>query len=119
MKFVLLVNTSPFGSQAADSALAFARAVLERGHELYRVFFYVDGVQNANRLAAPPADDRNPVRGWSALATEQGIDLVVCSVAGMRRGVREINLAPGFRLSGLGQFVEAAAIADRLVTFGA
>jgi tRNA 2-thiouridine synthesizing protein D len=118
VKFAILVNDAPFSGPAAGSALAFARAVLARGHELVRVFFYFDGVQNANRLAAPPADDGNLVRDWSNLAADHGVELVICITAGLRRGVREANLAPGFRVSGIGQLVEAAILADRLVTFG-
>ncbi len=119
MKFAILVNAGPFSHRAADSALAFAQAVLASEHELVRVFFYFDGVHNANRLAAPSSDERNLVRAWSRLGSEQGVDLVVCIAAGLRRGVREANLAPGFRISGLGQLVEAGILADRLVTFGA
>ena len=119
MKFAILVNEAPFSHQAAQSALAFAEAVLASGHELLRVFFYFDGVQNANRLAAPAAEDGNLVRAWSDLATQNGVELIVCIAAGLRRGVREANLAPGFRISGLGQLVEAGVMADRLVTFGA
>jgi tRNA 2-thiouridine synthesizing protein D len=59
------------------------------------------------------------VRAWSKLASEHDVDLVVCITAGLRRGVREANLAPGFRISGMGQLIEAAILADRLVTFGA
>ena len=118
MKFTLLVTEAPFGGQAAATALAFAGAVLARGHAIEQVFFYCDGVQNANRLAAPPSGEANLVRGWSALADEKGIDLVVCINAGSRRGLREANLAPGFRISGLGQLVEAVIQADRLVPFG-
>jgi tRNA 2-thiouridine synthesizing protein D len=118
LKFAILVNSGPFSHQATESALAFARAVLASEHELIRVFFYFDGVHNANRLAAPSSDDRNLVRAWSNLASDQGVDLVVCIAAGLRRGVREANLAPGFRISGLGQLVEAGILADRLVTFG-
>jgi len=44
--------------------------------------------------------------------------LVVCVAAAMRRGIREENLAQGFRISGLGQLVEAGTQCDRLVTFG-
>ncbi|PKU22245.1 sulfurtransferase complex subunit TusD [Telmatospirillum siberiense] len=119
MKFAILVTAGPFNRQAAGSALAFARAVLDSEHELVRVFFYSDGVHSANRLAAPANDEHNLVRDWSRLATERGVDLVVCIAAGLRRGVREANLAPGFRISGLGQLVEAGILADRLITFGA
>ncbi len=119
MKFAILVNEGPYRHQASESALAFARAVLAQGHELFRVFFYFDGVNNANRLAAPPADQHNPIRDWSDFAADTGTDLVLCINAGMKRGVREANLAPGFRISGMGQLVEAALSADRLITFGA
>lgn len=118
MKFAILITAGPQGRQAPDTALAFATAVLARGHELCRVFFYGDGVLTANRLSAPPADERHPGRDWSRLAARHGVDLVVCANAAVKRGIREANLAPGFRISGLGQLAEAMVAADRLVTFG-
>jgi tRNA 2-thiouridine synthesizing protein D len=36
----------------------------------------------------------------------------------MRRGIRDENLAAGFRISGLGQLVEVGIQSDRLVVFG-
>ena len=119
MKFTLLVTEAPFGGQAATTALAFAAAAIARGHEIERVFFYCDGVHNANRLAAPPGGEANLVRDWSKFAADNAVDLVVCINAGGRRGLREANLAPGFRISGLGQLVEAMVQADRFVPFGA
>ena len=118
MKFGILVNEGPYQHQASDSAYQFAIAALAKGHEIYRVFFYHDGVNNATRLTEPPQDDRNVVVRWSKLAEEHGVDLVVCVAAALRRGIKEEVLAPGFRISGLGQLVEAGIEADRLVTFG-
>lgn len=118
MKFGILVNEGPYQHQASDSAYLFVQAALARGHEVMRVFFYNDGVNNATRLTEPPQDDRNIVARWSKLAETHGIDLVVCVAAALRRGIRDENLAPGFRISGLGQLVEAGIEADRLVTFG-
>lgn len=118
LKFALLVNDAPFSHQGAATALAFARASVARGHEVTQVFFYFDGVQNANRLSVAAADGIDMADEWAALARDHGVDLVVCGVAARRRGVREANLAPEFRLSGLGQLVEAMVVADRLVTFG-
>ena len=44
--------------------------------------------------------------------------LVVCVAAAERRGIqRDINLADGFEIAGLGQLVEAAENCDRMVTF--
>ncbi len=118
MKFGILVNEGPFQHQAADTAYHFIKAALEKGHEVHRVFFYHDGVNNSNKLSEPQQDDRNVVHRWSKLAEEHGIDLVVCVAAALRRGIKDEILAPGFRISGLGQLVESGIQADRLVVFG-
>lgn len=129
MKFTIQINEGPYTHQASDTAYNFAKAVLEKGHEIYRVFFYHDGVNNATRLTTPPQDDRNVVNRWSELAAAHNLDLVVCVAAAQRRGIADAdearrngkdanNLAPGFRISGLGQLIEGGIQADRLVVFG-
>ncbi|HYG85548.1 MAG TPA: sulfurtransferase complex subunit TusD [Azospirillum sp.] len=118
MKFAVLVNEGPFNHQASDSAYHFTKAALDIGHEVVRVFFYYDGVHNGNKLSEPQADDRNIVKRWSKLAEDHAVDLAVCVAAGLRRGIKEDILAPGFRITGLGQLIEAGIDADRLVTFG-
>ena len=118
MKFAITINEGPYQHQASDSAYLFCKAALAAGHEIRRVFFYHDGVNNSTRLTEPPQDDRNIVTRWSKLAEEHKLDLVVCVAAALRRGIRDENLAPGFRISGLGQLVEGGIEADRLVTFG-
>ncbi len=129
MKIGVLVSEGPYTHQASDSAYNFVKAALEKGHEIYRVFFYHDGVNNATRLTEPPRDDRHIVNRWTELAKQYNLDLVVCIAAAQRRGVMDENeakrqgkdannIAPGFRISGLGQLVEAGIQSDRLVTFG-
>lgn len=118
MQFGILVNEGPFNHQAADSAYQFCKAALAKGHAIPRVFFYYDGVHNANRLSEPQSDDRNVVRRWSELARDHGVDLVVCVAAGLRRGLKDELLAEGFRISGLGQLIEVGIQADRTLTFG-
>jgi len=129
MKFTIQVNEGPYTHQASDSAYQFAKAALEKGHEIFRVFFYHDGVNNATRLTTPPQDDRNIVNRWSELAEKHNVDLVVCVAAAQRRGIADAdeakrngkdadNIAPGFRISGLGQLIEGGIQSDRLVVFG-
>ena len=129
MKFGIMVNEGPYTHQASDSAYNFVAAALEKGHEIYRIFFYHDGVNNGTRLTTPPQDDRNIVNRWSALAEKYEIDLVLCVAAAQRRGIADAdeakrngkdadNIAPGFRISGLGQLLEASIQADRMVVFG-
>ena len=129
MKLTIQVNEGPYQHQAADSAYNFAVAALEKGHEIFRIFFYHDGVNNGTRLTTPPQDDRNIVNRWSELAEKHGLDLVLCVAAAQRRcivdedemkrhGKDANNIAPGFRISGLGQLIEGAIQSDRLVVFG-
>ena len=129
MKFSILINEGPYTHQASDSAYQFAKSVLAKGHEIFRIFFYHDGVNNATRLTTPPQDDRNIVNRWSKLADEHKLDMVVCVAAAQRRGIVDegeakrngkdaTNLAAGFRISGLGQLIEAGIQSDRIVVFG-
>jgi tRNA 2-thiouridine synthesizing protein D len=118
MKIGILVNEGPYQHEASDSAYLFCKAALESGHEIDRVFFYHDGVNNSTKLTEPPQDDRNVVTRWSKLAEDHGVDLVVCVAAALRRGIVDDVLAKGFRISGLGQLVESAIRSDRLVVFG-
>jgi tRNA 2-thiouridine synthesizing protein D len=131
MKFSILINEGPYTHQASDTALQFTRAVLAKGHEVFRVFFYHDGVNNSTRLTVPPQDDRNIQKAWSELGAAHELDLVVCIAAAQRRGILDeseakrhgkgegaANLAPGFRISGLGQLIEMGIESDRLVVFG-
>jgi tRNA 2-thiouridine synthesizing protein D len=118
VKFGILVNEGPYTHQASDSAYLFTKAALGKGHEIFRVFFYNDGVNNSTKYTEPPQDDRHIVNRWSKLAADHGIDLVVCVAAALRRGIKDEHLAPGFRISGLGQLVEAGIQGERLVVFG-
>lgn len=129
MKFGILVNAGPYTYQAADSAYCFVKAALEKGHEISRVFFYHDGVNSGTRLSVPPQDERNITQLWSDLAKAYKIDLVLCVAAAQRRGMLSAeeaqrhgkdadNLAEGFRISGLGQLIEAGIQSDRLIVFG-
>ena len=87
MKFAILVNEGPYTHQASDTAWHFTRAALAAGHEIFRVFFYHDGVNNGTRLTTPPQDDRHIQRRWTELAEAHGVDLVVCVAAAQRRGI--------------------------------
>ncbi|MBI4989877.1 MAG: sulfurtransferase complex subunit TusD [Rhodocyclales bacterium] len=118
MNIGILINEGPYTHQATESAYLFARAAIEKGHQVSRVFFYHDGVNNSSRLTEPPQDDRHVVNRWTKLAQDHNIDLVVCVAAALRRGIKDENLAPGFRISGLGQLIESGIQSDRYVTFG-
>ncbi|CAH0990111.1 Putative sulfurtransferase DsrE [Sinobacterium norvegicum] len=129
MIFSIAIYGAPYSSAASISAIQFAEAATEQGHELYRVFFYHDGVQTASLFTTPPQDEPALYLRWQALARDHNIDLVVCVAAALKRGVLDQdeaerwskpgnNLAESFTLSGLGQLVDATIKADRHITFG-
>lgn len=128
LSYCLLVTGPAYGTQQASSAWQFAQALLAAGHRISSVFFYREGVLNANQLTFPASDEFDLVRAWVTLAQRQGVELNVCLAAALRRGVTDEqeaaqlqlappNLQPGFTLSGLGSLAEAALSCDRLVQF--
>lgn len=130
VKFAIQINSAPWESQGGDTAYQFSRAALKLGHEIVRIFFYYEGAHHGLRWMAPPEDEKPLLRRWSELAAEQGVDLVICISAAHRRGLLEQtearrigkldnDLAAGFRIAGLGLWVDACLKADRFLVFGA
>ncbi|MGZ8096774.1 MAG: sulfurtransferase complex subunit TusD [Methylosarcina sp.] len=129
MKFAIQINSSPYRSNAGYTAFRFINALLAEGHEVFRVFFYHDGIYHGLRYATPPDDELRFTAQWSDLAKCHGIDLVLCISAAQRRGLLcsdeakrqgklDDDLAEGFRISGLGQLIEATLVAHRFLVFG-
>lgn len=129
MKISLLVLGSPYSSQSVQTALRFASAASQQGHQIYRVFFYHDAVNTGNDLITAPQDEQQLPDAWAALAQQHNIDLVVCIASALKRGVIDAtessryekashNLQDTFNLSGLGQWVDAMLMSDRVVSFG-
>ncbi len=128
MRYCLLVTGPAYGTQQASSAYQFAQALLNSGHKLATVFFYREGVLNANQLTAPALDEFDLVRAWPVLALASNTELNVCIAAALRRGIADTqqatslsligaNLQPGFSLRGLGAMAESVLTCDRVVQF--
>jgi len=129
MKYTIQINTSPSDSNTGFLAYQFINAVLAKKHEIFRVFFYQEGVYHAFKYTTPPDDELQMTKKWTELAIKQGLDLVVCISAAQRRGLlstdeatrqhkKDNDLAEGFRISGLGQLLESIILADRFIEFG-
>ncbi len=128
LNYCLLVSGPAYGTQQSGSALQFARALLAAGHRIITVFFYQDGVLNANRYTSPAGDEVNLVCAWQRFGREHAVPLQVCIAAALRRGIVDEleagqlhlpghSLQPGFILSGLGSLAEAVAQCDRFIQF--
>ena len=120
---------APYSTQSHLSALTFAKACIQSNHQIYRVFFYNDGVLGASQLQSPPQDEINIHNEWQSLAKENNIDLVTCIAAALKRGIlnkeeakryqkEQHSTDEPFELSGLGQLLDAQIHSDQMVTFG-
>jgi len=129
MKYAIQVNASPNNSNSGYCAYQFIKAALDKEHEVFRVFFYQEGIYHAFKHSTPPEDELQMTKKWMELAKQKGIDLVVCISAAQRRGLlsddeaqrqgkNDQDLAEGFRISGLGQLLEATLLSDRFIEFG-
>lgn len=128
LTYCLLVTGPAYGTQQASSAYQFACALLEEGHCLKTIFFYSEGVTNANALTSPANDEFNLVKAWQQLAEKAGSEMHICVSAALRRGIVDdeqanlltlasSNLSTGFSMSGLGSLAEAMMTTDRTIRF--
>ncbi|GHD45516.1 tRNA 2-thiouridine synthesizing protein D [Marinobacter persicus] len=128
LSYTLVITGAPWASQAPQTALEFARALLAAGHRLDRVFLYGDGIHLASALATPPSDEPNWPRQWAEFLAAHQVPAVACIASTLRRGlVNETeqaryelpasNLLAPFEIAGLGEWVEGRLKTDRTVYF--
>lgn len=125
MDYVLAVKSPVYGAQGAYLAYQVAKALLVAGHNIKQIFFFQDGINNANKYVNPASDEINLLEKWQRLAKLHHLPLHLCISAAQRRGVvesspsktQESSLADGFILAGLGEFSQAVLKSDRLLTF--
>ncbi|MCU4677682.1 sulfurtransferase complex subunit TusD [Catenovulum sp. 2E275] len=125
----LLFITASADSQDSFNAYQFAKHLLEADkNQLKSVFFYGDAVQVANQLRTPPSDEFDLTHAWQQLVTEFNLNLIVCSAAAQRRGIldkaeaeyhghQQFNLATGFTIGGLAEYVTLQAECEKVVQF--
>lgn len=129
MKFSIVIYSAPYSSESAATALRFAKSLIQQDHELYRLFFFGDGVHNTSKLTVVAQDELNLQQQWNELIQEHGIDSVICVSSALRRGVlnqteadrHELSMASAFESSevaGLGQLIDATLNSDRVINFG-
>lgn len=122
MMTLLLITSAPT-SKSMWYALKLAHALKQQQRE-FKVFFYQDAVQIANRLIWQPDDQMNLQQGWLNL----NIALPVCVSASLNRGIsdtenaqrhqlQQSNLAEGFKLVGLGELADLTMNAERIIQF--
>ncbi len=109
MVFSLFINHAPMTGIDQSPALLTAKAILAGQHELYRVFFYADGVchyKSDSDLCDWP---------WQRLAAATSTDLCFCSASVKNHNV-SLAKHTNVSLGGLVQLLDAQMNSDRVVS---
>lgn len=126
--FTLVITGAPYSTQAPQTALGFAKAAVEAGHTIDRVFLYGDGVHLASALVAPPSDEPHWPRTWASFLEEHKVPGIACIASALRRGLVDAseqkryelsanNLLAPFTIAGLGEWVEGNIKSSRTLYF--
>lgn len=119
MPSIAVVVTSPPFSNLTATALNFIESALLQGTNIIGVFFYQDGVLNANKNIAIASDEFQASEQWQKLHQTYSLPLYLCYTAAEKRGMSDDsdtnNINEIFTVSGLGELVELSNIADRVV----
>lgn len=128
MMYTILVTGPAYGTENASTAFLFSSAVIASQHELLSVFFYCDGVLNANKFITVAKNEFNLMKKWESLYNNHDVKLYVCISAALRRGIvhgvinndsysNYTNLSSCFKLVGLSKFSDLIMISDRVIQF--
>lgn len=128
MNFTIAIYSAP-QCPASRRALYFAKAVLQNGHHIKRLFFYQQGIYNAITTIVMPQDELNLHDEWKKFIEVNQLDAIVCIAAALKRGQLDkieadryhktaSTIGPPWQLSGLGQLHEAIQTSDRFICFG-
>ena len=124
MRYVIAVKSPIYGKQGAFLAYQFSEALIKKGHEISQIFFFQDGVSNGNALVYPANDEVNLQKHWQMFSIAHNVPLHLCVAASQRRGIVDnlttsttdhYNLAEGFTIAGLGEFMATSLKADRVI----
>jgi sulfur relay (sulfurtransferase) complex TusBCD TusD component (DsrE family) len=111
--FVVLISKGPFHGEA-EWPLRFVDLALERGHKV-QVFFAEDACWIAKK--GQQYDVYPNLEEYIASAVEKGAEFKVCETCRKRRNLSESDYLPGVVKGTMTDFIEAAAKADKVLTF--
>lgn len=126
--FLILVHCGRYANQSSRSALLYAQAAVEAGHEVKAIFFYSEGAAHGNGLAVIPQDELDTTPGFKKLKADHNIPLLLCVTAAEKRGVLDAsqaqqesfehhNLDEAFTVAGLAEMAAITAEVDKVVQF--
>lgn len=126
-KLAVVITTAPY-SNLTISAIDYVETALKLGIDVIGIFFYQDGVINANADVSIASDEYQTIEHLTKLHRQYKLPLHLCITAAEKRGIvceeslnkesaEQYKINDIFTISGLGELVELSASSTRLVQF--
>ena len=113
MKYLFIVNDSPYGDQRAYNVMRLAAALARKAR--IRVFLLGDGVICALSGFTPAHADYNPQELLRAIAAT-GAAVGACGTCMEARGISPESLIPGARRSNMEELTAWTEEADKIIS---
>lgn len=117
MKFTLIINDPPYGSERLYNALRLGHALLKRDPDAdATVFLMADAVWGARQGQKTPEGFYNVERMLKRFHAGKG-RILLCGTCMDARGLTEADLMDGAQRSTMDALAEATATADKVLVF--
>ncbi len=97
------------------TSLRIVESLVRAGHEVLGIFFLFDAAYVALAGIDLATDEYNASNAWKEFGSVYDIDLIVCAASAARRGIVADNLARGYKLGSIGNLVELADLAHKVI----
>ncbi|WP_343189050.1 sulfurtransferase complex subunit TusD [Buchnera aphidicola (Chaitoregma tattakana)] len=128
MQYTILVTGPIYGTQNSISSFLFVKSLIKKKHIVRSIFFYADGVYNANIMSSPNYNEIDLLKFWKKISIENNIILKLCIGSSIKRGLIIKNLVKkkgiltrnvdeNFKSMGLLELSKDIILSDRVVQF--
>lgn len=117
MKFLIIINDAPYGTEKAYNALRMAMTLQkEHANAKIRIFLMADAVTAALPNQTTPQGYYNIERMLKSVIGQGGI-IKICGSCSKARGIKELELIEGVEISTMNQLTQWAVESDKVITF--
>lgn len=116
MKYLLILNDPPYGTERSYNGLRLAMSLSKRESTELRLFLMADSVACAKTAQKTPSGFYNIERMIKGL-TGSNISVGVCGSCIDARGLVEVDLAEGVHRSSMDELTDWTIWADKVIVF--
>lgn len=117
MKFLIILNDAPYGTERSYNALRVAKSLIKHGSAELTLFLMADAVTCAKRDQNPPSGYYNIELMLRPVIRNQNSRLLLCGSCMDARGLKTEELIEGAQRSDMETLSNASYDADKVLVF--